>query len=137
MSRVNNQVNNQVNMLIESFNANSNQLVNFMSNYVKTLTFKIYKTEFDRLIRLNSDVIIDTFVLKVLQYEEHIMNENDDFFLGYINNNNNSDSDNMNIFEFKSIWHNLNDQNKDAIKAYMKLLCNIASVYRDIKINNI
>jgi len=125
-------INSQLNTLIESFNANSVILVNFMSKFVSTLTFKIYKTEFDRLVRINSDFIIDTFTLNVLKYKEHIMSDNDDFFLGY---NDFDSNDAMKVFEFKSIWYNLNEQNKDTIKAYMKLLCEIASVYRDLKMS--
>lgn len=125
-------IDSQINMLIESFNANSNQLIKFMSNFVSSFTFKMYKTEFDRLIRINSEVIIETFAINVLKYEEHIMNDNDDFFLGY---NDFDSNDAMKVFEFKSIWNKLNDQNKDTIRAYMKLLCQIASVYRDFKIS--
>ena len=122
----------EVSMLIEAFNANAQQLISFMSHFMTTLAFKIYRSEFDILARTNSDIIINMFVLYVLKYEEHIINDNDNFFLGYTDFNDVSNDDMMKIFEFRSIWFKLDEQNKDTVRAYMKLLCNIASVYRDL-----
>ena len=75
----------------------------------------------------NKKRIINYFVLYVLKYKTKIDNRDEDFFLNntYKNDTNNDDVLNK-ILEFKSIWKDLDDQNKQTVMTYMILLCNLA-----------
>lgn len=123
----------QIGILIKNFNNYSGVLATFISNISpsQSIPFKMYKSEMDKLIREGSNIMIDTFVLNALKYEEQIMNGDDNFFLG----NNYDDitkKDNnmiMQVFEFKKIWKIINDDNKNLIKQYMQLLCQISRTY--------
>ena len=56
------------------------------------------------------------------------------FFLGesFSEITNNDEKMIMKVFEFKNIWKKINIDNKNQIKNYMKILCQIARVYVDI-----
>lgn len=123
----------KIKILIQNFNQLSLTLSTFLANVAPNSTFMKIRGPIESLVNQNSNKIIDMFVLKALKYEEHIMSGNDDFFMGK-NYDDDLDKDNnkiIKVFEFKSIWGILNDQNKDIIKSYMKILCEIARVYFD------
>ena len=44
--------------------------------------------------------------------------------------------DRSKIFEFKSIWGSLTQENKNMIKSYMQLLCSIARAYFNLIYDN-
>lgn len=97
-------------------------------------SFKIYKSFIEELVNNNSNKLLDTFIISVLKYEEYIMNGDDDFFLG--NNYDDYKDNRIKVFEFKSIWTSLSEENKNVIKSYMKILCQIARKYFDLLYEN-
>lgn len=110
----------------------------FLANIAPDSSFRIYKPYIEQFANENSNKIIDTFILSALKYEEEIINGNEGFFLGK-NYDSELDNDNekiIKVFEFKSIWKSLNDQNKAVIKSYMKLLYRIARKYFNLIYDN-
>lgn len=124
----------KIQILIKNFNSYSSTLIVFIADVNPTDTIKFYRDEILKLESKQSNIIIDTFVLNALQYEDQILQGDDDFFLNQTfdditSKNENSDNLILKIFEFKNIWKKINDNNKTHIKNYMKILCQIARVY--------
>lgn len=128
----------QLEILKKNFNNYSVILSVFLVNIAPNSSFRIYKPYIEHLASENSNKIIDTFILSVLKYENEIMNENESFFIGnsFDNDLDYDDEKRLKVFEFKSIWTSLSDENKDVIKSYMKLLCRIARKYFNLVYDN-
>jgi hypothetical protein len=74
--------------------------------------------------------LIHTFICKVLPYKNEIDNGNEDFFVNKSFSDDTDDSNVMNsIFELKSLWKKLNNNNKKYVIQYMQLLCEISQDY--------
>jgi len=128
----------QLEILKKNFNSYSVTLSSFLAEIAPRSSFRLYKPVIEQLVNENSNKIIDTFVLTALKYEDKIMQEDDNFFMGK-NYDNELEFDNEKIgkvFEFKSIWESLSDPNKSVIKSYMKLLCRIARKYYNLIYDN-
>jgi hypothetical protein len=122
-------------ILIKNFNKYVDTLSTFLMELTPNSLLKIYKSELERLIKNDSKVMIDTFCLNILKYEDEIMGGDEGFFL---NLDYDSDDKDMisKVFEFKKIWHKLSEDNKTSIKQYMQLLCRIGRSYFEIIIEN-
>lgn len=75
--------------------------------------------------------VIDIFVEHVLKYKPQIDDGDETFFM---NNTYSSeigtDSDlSSKVFEFKSIWKHLSNDNKDIVIKYMQYMCQLALSY--------
>jgi len=79
----------------------------------------------------NYTKLIDLFVEKVLVYKDKIDAGDEDFFLKKeYDNDLNGQSDLIGkVFEFKSIWRTLTQENKDCVIQYMQILCKLAQNY--------
>ena len=86
----------------------------------KTINNKEYRTKF-----------IEIFVAKVLVYKEKIDAGEESFFLSksYEKDFEGNESQMHQIFEFKSIWSKLKHDNKELVKQYMQILCELAQNY--------
>ena len=75
--------------------------------------------------------IIETFITKVLPYKSKIDNGDEDFFLkkDYSNDFDGNDTWGSKVFEFKNIWTQLNNNNKNIIIQYMQVLCELSQEY--------
>lgn len=124
----------QLDILKKNFNNYSLTLSVILADVNPCSSFGIYKSVIERLVNINSSKMIDTFILSALKYEDKIMEGDDDFFLkkDYGNELGEDKNNIIKVFEFKSIWDTLCDQNKDIIKLYMQLLCKIARKYYDL-----
>lgn len=82
-------------------------------------------------INSNKQKVIEQFIIHVLPFKTEIDNGNDEFFLNHdYSNKNNVDKNGLEqIFQFKSVWKTLSDENKDTIKDYMKILCYCSNEY--------
>ena len=79
----------------------------------------------------NKIKFIEIFVAKVLRYKSDIDSGNEDFFL-HKSYDSDLDKDNSlisKVFEFKNIWVQLKQENKDLVKQYMQILCELAQNY--------
>lgn len=77
---------------------------------------------------------IELFCVKVLKYKSAIDSGNDDFF---INKDYAEDLDNANtyfdyVISLKSIWHELKPENKEIVKQYMRILCELCQQYYNL-----
>ena len=74
--------------------------------------------------------IMHTFICKILPYKNKIDEGDETFFLTKSFNDDTGDSNILNnIFEIKSLWKQLNDNNKKYVIQYMQLLCEISQEY--------
>ena len=74
---------------------------------------------------------IDLFCGKVLQYKDKIDSGDETFFLQKNYDDDLKDESALvgKVFEFKTIWIQLSDNNKNVVKQYMKILCALAQQY--------
>lgn len=118
-------------ILIENFNKYVETLVNFISKISDNPLVSFYKPMIDQVIQKKSPKIIDLFTINIfMKYGDRIMNNDEEYFLnGEFSDDNNTITK---IFELKKIWKYLSNQNKETIKSYMILLCQISKKYLDI-----
>lgn len=91
----------------------------------------------NQLIRKNNKSIIDIFVLYILKYKPQIDAGDDAFFLGTsfdkeissVGKNINDNDIIKKAFEFKNIWKQLSANNREIVKQYMQILCQLALLY--------
>jgi hypothetical protein len=78
-------------------------------------------------LNTNKERIINYFVYYVLKYKDQIDKRDEQFFLNnsFKDDTNNDDILNK-ILEFKNIWTDLDNQNRQTVMTYMILLCNLA-----------
>ena len=81
--------------------------------------------------RENRLKFIEVFIAKILQYKKEIQSGNEDFFLNKCYENDLDGDKNLinKVFEFKYIWSKLNTENKNIVKQYMNLLCELSETY--------
>lgn len=126
------EINNKMLALKNSFNNYSLILSTFLANIAPSSPFGTYHPIMKSLVDEGSNKVIELFILHILtKFEEQILEGNEQFFLGktYEEELENDSKKVMKVFEFKSLWGNLSEQNKSVIKKYMKLLCEISRVY--------
>ena len=71
--------------------------------------------------------IINYFILYVLKYKDKIDKRDENFFLNNTYEDDTNDDDHLKkILEFKNIWKDLDNTNKQTVMTYMILLCNLA-----------
>lgn len=128
----------RIKVLISNFNNYTNVLATFIANISPNSNMRMYKGEIERLVDEGSKVMIDTFTLNVLKYEEQIMEGDENFFMGNNYSDITQNDKNMinKMFEFKSIWKILTENNKNVIIKYMQLLCQISRAYFEIVVEN-
>lgn len=122
----------QINSLKTNFNTYALTLSTFLANIAPQSSFVSYNNLMKPYIVQNSNKVIDMFVMYILtKYEDKILEGDEDFFLGrnYKDEHNGDSNGIMKVFEFKSLWGDLTEQNKSAIKEYMKILCQISRAY--------
>ena len=90
-----------------------------------------------QLMKREPKKMMDIFVLYILKYKKRIdagddnffMNNNFDAELGEVGNKMNDNSIFQKAFEFKSIWKQLKQDNREIVKQYMQLLCQLSFDY--------
>ncbi|AYV80953.1 MAG: hypothetical protein Harvfovirus11_15 [Harvfovirus sp.] len=121
----------QLQILKKNFNIYSETLADFLGGIAPKSSFMLYKGTVKSLVSKNSDKLIDMFILSALVYEDEILSGDDDFFLGACKGKNVGKR--KEFIEFKTVWNSFDDENRLQIKLYMKLLCQIARKYFDLK----
>lgn len=112
----------------------NNMLFDLASQIAMICPTSIIATNIDivkRLIKREPKKIIDIFVMYILKYKKQIDSGDDAFF---INNKFTSEIGDDNslldkVFEFKTLWTQLNQDNRDIVKQYMQYLCQLALAY--------
>lgn len=89
---------------------------------------------FEYLSPKNKNKFINGYALKVLKYKEFIDEENEEYFFQEIEKDeikNNSDlkSNEIDLYELKTIWCKLKQEDKDQIFQYLQSLCAISQEY--------
>jgi len=114
----------------------NNTIISFVQNIsdvCPTCVIAIHRKDVERLIKKPEYEFkfIETFCIKVLQYKARIDADDESFFLqkSYDDDLDNNQTLINHVFELKSIWLDLNDDNKLVVKQYMKILCALAEQY--------
>ena len=117
-------------ILVKNFNETVLTLVNFIIDTSDDFYIKSLLPLINLLVKKNSTKIIDIYILNIMEYQDYIYSDDEDignkFYCGEIFKTNNKL---LSLFNFKSIWSKLNDDNKMSVKLHMRLLCKIANKY--------
>jgi len=114
--------------LRDDFNKESLKLIKVIQENIKIPLSEIYIDGIHKKIKKDSSFMINTFVLNALEYEDQIMDGDDNYFTKKCDNKND-------FLKFKIIWEKLGTKTKNIIKQSMKLLCIIARKYFNIQFN--
>lgn len=116
--------------LVKEFNDNFRTLIeslatlcpnSFIANHLDTI--KDFCNE-------SNEFVIRKFVLHVLEHKPKIDAGDEDFFLKKdYSNETGSDQTLNHVLEFKSVWGQLSQQDKEMIKLYMQVLCSQTEKY--------
>jgi len=100
------------------------------------------------LLDSNPRAVANMFVENLTPFAKQILNDNDEYFLQMDYETDGENNFNQVINKLKSYWTNMNNDNKDKIKKYFKILLflgcmttkneelrNILNLYREVPIN--
>lgn len=128
----------KVQELISDFNIIFKDMANYISVICPTSiigrNIKDINGAFDRLSPANKSKFINGFVIKVLKYKEYIDAENEKYFFqeiekDEIKNNKEFKNNDINLYELKTLWCDMSQENKDTIFQCLKSLCAICAEY--------
>lgn len=119
------------NNMIITFNEVLLGMIKYLTDYHGDINTMKIKIILEKIIETAYEEPIAYFVLNVYnndKYRENILKQNDDFF---INEHFGAESDEtvMQIFEFKSLWKQIDDETKNFIKKSMVALIKISQRY--------
>jgi len=83
------------------------------------------------MIKTRRKYLINQFTVYVLKYKDQIDNNDEKFFTENNYSDESSKNDNIisKVFEFKSIWSQLSEENKSGIFQVMQILCYYSQEY--------
>jgi len=122
-------------ILVKDFNKTSIELATQLSKIVPKSIIAKNLSNLKFVISTQKKKLIETFILHVLIHKSKIDEGDENFFL----NNNYDDltaadeENEQRVFEFKDIWGELSNENKQLVIQYMQCLCNLSQKYFLIK----
>jgi len=128
-------VNNNLQTCIEMFNTLITDIGTLLANdFPNDHTICTYSSLVSNIITTKPLEPISMFIMNVYQndkYREYIMHGNDKFFVNNDHNDvtNNDEKMIQTMFQFKTCWKQLSNDNKDYIKNIMKTLVQISTQY--------
>ncbi|AYV78776.1 MAG: hypothetical protein Edafosvirus32_7 [Edafosvirus sp.] len=113
------------------FNGTTLELADEMTKLFPKSLISTNLKDLKNLIKMYPKKLIELFVIYVLPDKEEIDNENEKYFLENSFNKHIKDDNNLikQMFQFKTIWKQLDDENKKTVISYMKFLCEYAQQY--------
>jgi hypothetical protein len=121
----------ETNDLIITFNEVMMGMVKYLTEYHEDINTMKIKIILENIIETAFEEPIAFFVLNVYnndKYRENILKQNDDFFLSE-HFGTESDETMMQIFEFKTLWGQIDEDTKKFIKRSMIALVKISQKY--------
>jgi hypothetical protein len=90
-----------------------------------------YKTLFSTTKKINKTLVIDNFILNLLCYEEQINSRDEKFFLNLNIDDNIKDNDKLvvQLTQLKTIWHKIDDDNRNKVFDYLIVITYWARQY--------
>ena len=122
----------KLNKLENKFNLIIFGMIKHMSNYHNDTKVKLISSIAEKIILNKPEEPIACFLLHIYKNDEYrinILNENDSFFMNYDINGIENANMIKHIFEFKSVWKNIDNETKTYIKRAMKALVLISQKY--------
>lgn len=121
----------EINDLIITFNEVLLGMIKYLTDYHGDINTMKIKVILENIIETAYEEPIAFFILNVYKndkYRENILKQNDNFF---INEHFGAETNEtvMQIFEFKSLWKQIDDETKDYIKKSMVALVKISQRY--------
>lgn len=117
--------------LITDFNSTIIDLAEQLSVVVPNSSISNNRGYIKSLIRSKPKQLIELFVQYVLPEKPKIDGDDDSYFIDRdYSRETGSDGTTLNyVFEFKTIWKELSQTNRNVIRQYMRLLCHYAQEY--------
>lgn len=126
---------NENDMAINSFRELIVTLTNELSQITGDSTIKQHKAFIIEMIQAHSKFFVDAFIKKGYNnnngmYRQHIISQNEEFFLNNSLDDITEGKTNFidKLFQFKSFWSKLKDENKMILKYYLITLCSLSDV---------
>lgn len=116
--------------LVNSYNDKAYNFFDLVYTYTKNKSFKLYKSQLEQAIQLNRTNAIKHIGLYTLLYADKIYTKNSEYFLKLdIPDHKNSDYNILQTSEFKLMWLNCTEQQKNKIMSCMVDLIVLSHAY--------
>ena len=123
------------------FNNQVDALIKILEN-IETIkndpAIQLFKMKLNAARKINVKIAIENFIKNVYQYKDHIMQKDEEFFLGNLDQrvkevtieNEDNETKLHQALNIKNHWENdLNDENKEVIWKYFQVLIKLAERY--------
>lgn len=112
----------------------ANYIANICPSSVIGRNIKDINKAFEHLCPKNKTKFIDGYVIKVLKYKKFIDEENEEFFFKEIEkdevkNSKELKTNEIDLYELKTIWCKLKQEDKDQIFQFLQGLCAVSQEY--------
>ena len=123
------------------FNNQVDALINVLK-HIDTIkndpAIQLFEMKLNAARKINNKIAIENFIKNIFQYKEHIMNKEENFFLGNIDqrlkevsiDGEDNETKLHQALNIKNHWkNNLNEENKEVIWKYFQVLIKLAERY--------
>jgi hypothetical protein len=120
------------NKLLTEFNNQLYDLLKQLNLIVKDEDIKYFYGAFKDVIKFNNKIIIDQYIINVLEYYDQIKAKDINFFINgnqVVNKYKDEESIISKIFKFKELFLKLSDPQKEYLFFSLNLLCYISARY--------
>lgn len=126
--------------VVNNFNSQADDLMSQMYACSQDYDIKVYHDMFRKLKSFNATKAIEQFIIYVLPYKEKIYEDDESFFLSKSSEElvgDTSEYSMMQSLKFKDLWQTLNNESKNNIFTFFKVMVYFAEEYLKIKYHNI
>jgi hypothetical protein len=91
---------------------------------------KYYFNMFKDLVKMQRTLVIDQFIIHILEYYDEIKNKNEEFFMNEdVTKKKLGDNVISKVFKFKKLFQQLTKKEKEMLFYYLNILCYISARY--------
>lgn len=123
--------------LINEFNVTAAMCVEFILSVTNDSDLRFYKKAMDKLVQTDKTIIIEQFIIHCLPHYKHFMENDEKFFIELKSTDINiKETSLIEVLKLRKYFISLNNNVKELIFEYLKLLCNYSKEYLQTKLNN-
>jgi hypothetical protein len=122
-----------MNNLINEFNTNALQCIDFIISVTNDSDLQFYKKAFDKIILVDNTKAIEQFIIHCLPHYQEIINKDEKYFINLKSSLNKTSL--IEVLKLKKYFISLDNDVKNLIFEYLILLCNYSKQYLQSKLS--
>jgi len=124
--------------IVKEFNNTTIMCIDFLVSVTDDSDIKFYRKAVNTILMAEKNMGIEQYIIHCLPHEEHIINENKEFFINMQKDQVKCEEENLiHILKLREWVMTLDEDVISLLFNYFKLLCNFSKEYLKIKLKNV